>query len=137
MVRLAAFLAASLLPTTVLATPALCSDRTLSEVRSIAGLPHEVQILLGSERRGAEGIADRMERFNATDVIKDGLPMRRFTIAGVSSDCIVVGVEHGGRGYNVERWVYRRDSAAWTAERVGGFWRKPQSVQILLGTGDF
>ena len=103
----------------------------------MANLPHEVRTLLGANRAGRDGVAEEGQDFNATDVLNGDLPMRRFVIAGVSKDCVVVAVEKGGRGYSVRRVVYRQTDSEWFAEEAGGFWRKPESPTALVATGNF
>jgi hypothetical protein len=83
-------------------TPSVAwQGREFVEVGSLASLPAPIQDSLGVGREGAAGIADRGARFNTTDVIQPGLPMRRFVIAGVASDAALVAYERGGRGYSV------------------------------------
>ena len=72
------------------------------EVRTLADLPPRIQSALGATRPGIDGIADRDEPFNATDVVYNDHPTRRFLTAGSDGDTWLVAVEHGGRGYNVE-----------------------------------
>jgi hypothetical protein len=67
------------------------------EVGSIEGLPRDVKKILGRQNTGAEAIADRWEKFNATDVVDDHLPMRRFISGGSGTVFAVVAYEQGGR----------------------------------------
>lgn len=110
-----------------------CSGISFSEARSLVELPGEVGALLGTGRRGSEGIADRGAKFNATDVILDEqLPWRRFGLAAVSASCILVAVEHGGRGYSVELWAFARSGDRWRGEQRQSIFSVPRSMQELI-----
>ncbi len=78
-----------------------------AEVGSLALLPAAIQDSLGARRAGAEGIAERGARFNTTDVVQPGLPMRRFVIAGLAPDAAIVAYERGGRGYSVGIMLFK------------------------------
>src|SRR5439155_14545288 len=80
---------------------------------SLALLPAAIQDSLGARRPGAEGIAERGARFNTTDVVVPGLPMRRFVIAGVAPDAALVAYERGGRGYSVGILLFK-----WSGSRI-------------------
>ena len=96
------------------ATPSVAWEgREFVEVGSLASLPAVIQDSLGAQRAGAEGIADRGARFNTTDVIEPGLPMRRFVVAGLAPDAALVAYERGGRGYSVRVLLYQ-----WSGSRV-------------------
>jgi hypothetical protein len=75
------------------------TDRSLPKqvefvpVSSVAALPETVRARIGRE------MANPGERFNATDVIRSGLPMRRLIFAGVSGSYYLVHYEFGGRGH--------------------------------------
>lgn len=86
--------------------------RTFHEVHSLAQLPAVIRSRLGAGRPGLSGVADRGSPFNATDVVRDDLPMRRFLAAGRAGDTWLVALERGGRGYRVEVFLYsERDTA--------------------------
>jgi hypothetical protein len=89
------------------------NGREFVEVGSLALLPAAIQDELGAQRAGAEGIAERGARFNTTDVVEPGLPMRRFVVAGVAPDAALVAYERGGRGYSVGILLY-----TWSGSRV-------------------
>ena len=108
-----------------------CTDGSLSEVRTLAGLPSKVNLLLGQTTTGLEGIADRDEKFNVTDVIDERLPMRRFIIAGINPTCSLVALEHGGRGYSIELVVIELSSKQWQVTQRRIIRTKPQSVHEL------
>ena len=89
------------------------NEREFVEVGTLTALPPAIQDSLGVQRTGTAGIADRGGRFNTTDVIEPGLPMRRFVIAGIAPDAALVAYERGGRGYSVAVSLY-----SWTGARV-------------------
>ena len=78
----------------------------LREVSTLADLPSVIQSGLGASRSGLDGIADRGELFNATDVVDPTLPMRRFLAAGRDRETWLVALERGGRGYGVEVFLF-------------------------------
>src|SRR5579872_1831801 len=78
------------------------SGHKLRGVRSLSGLPRNLQTTLDLGRAGLDGIADRDGKFNPTDVVDSRLPMRRFLVAGLDGDQALVAVERGGLGYGVE-----------------------------------
>lgn len=105
------------------------------EARSLVDLPEHVGVLLGKGHRGASGIADRDAKFNATDTLLPGdekLPWRRFGLAAISANFILVAIEHGGRGYNVELWVFERSNGEWRGEKHRTIFSVPRSVQELI-----
>jgi hypothetical protein len=85
---------------------------TLHEARSLADLPAVIRSRLGAGRPGLSGVADRGRPFNATDVVRDELPMRRFLAAGRDGDTWLVALERGGRGYRVEVFLFSEREAA-------------------------
>lgn len=89
-------------------TPATVEWRghVLEEVRSLADVPAVIRSGLGAGRPGRDGIADRCESFNATDVVDATRPMRRFLVAGRDRETWLVALEHGGIGYRVEVFLY-------------------------------
>jgi len=78
----------------------------LKEVRALEKLPAGIRSNLGANRQGLEGVADRGRPFNVTDVVNDKLPMRRLLTAGQDGATWLVALEHGGRGYNVEVFLF-------------------------------
>jgi hypothetical protein len=106
----------------------------LVEVKSILALPAEIGSALGASRVGLEGIADRGQSFNKTDVVDSSLPMRRFSIAGASENCILVAVERGGRGYSVEIIWFERASAAWQRSDALNLESPPLSLSELIAS---
>ncbi len=61
-----------------------CVGKPLTEAHSLEILPAQLNSLLGRDRSGLEGIADRTGKFNVTDVVDNKLPMRRFVLAGLN-----------------------------------------------------
>lgn len=110
-----------------------CAGHPLSEVPSVSGLPRDVYSLLGGPEGG---LADRGKKFRKTDAGPGSLPTRRFVLAGVSADCVVIALEHGGRAYRIERWVFRRSDSGWLGELQGGFKRPPKSITELTRSAD-
>ncbi|HTD04247.1 hypothetical protein [Undibacterium sp.] len=104
----------------------------LVELASIEKLPAAVSNLLGANQRGLEGIANRGNKFNATDIVDSELPMRRLGFGAISSNCVLVAIEHGGYGYNVELWSFEYRGLEWHAEKRGITFRIPKSVQELV-----
>ena len=102
------------------------------EVLSIFLLPNRLQEMIGVGRQGLEGIADRNEKFNVTDVIDPTLPMRRFAVAGLSSKSAIVAVERGGRGYNVQILLIPLKSAGEEISETWVLFKKPTTLRALL-----
>jgi len=69
---------------------------------SLRALPTSIQKALNVDRPGVDGVADRGQPFNATDVIIEPGPMRRFITAGHDGNLWLVVLEHGGIGYSVQ-----------------------------------
>jgi hypothetical protein len=87
------------------------------EAQSLRELPAGIQALLGVGLGENGGIADRGDRFNAGDVVGNGLPQRRFALGAVNGDTAVVAVEHGGRGYSVATVEFKQMGATWEPVR--------------------
>jgi hypothetical protein len=136
---LAAYLLTALL--IALATPIAAADMsfpvdtgTLVEVRSIEGLPTDVKKILGRQKTGVDGIADKWEKFNTTDVIYDQLPMRRFIAGGSGPSSAVVAYEQGGRGYSIQAAAFALERSGWI--KVGQ-WTLHENPYTLRGLVDF
>jgi hypothetical protein len=108
----------------------------LVEVRSIEALPSGVRGALGASQSGLDGIADRGQSFNKTDVVDSTLPMRRFSIGGVSEDCVLVAIERGGRGYWIEVLVFERTSDAWKAKGLASLESPPGTLSELTSSAN-
>jgi len=96
--------------------PARAGDEWV-EAQSLRELPAGIQALLGVGLGEEGGIADRGDRFNASDVTGSGLPQRRFALGAVNGDTAVVAVEQGGRGYSVATVEFRQVGATWEPVR--------------------
>lgn len=81
---------------------------------SIKELPDQVQLFLGKFIQGTSGIADISEKFNPYDTITDSsIPMKRLVRGFISDTCIQLTVEHGGRGYYVEKLEFQLTDNGW------------------------
>jgi hypothetical protein len=83
-------------------------NQPLREVNSLEHLPIKIKTLIGAERAGLDGVANRGEAFNSTDAVDSKLllPFRRFIVAGVGKDVVLVALEHGGIAYFVEVFLF-------------------------------
>ncbi len=97
---------------------------TFQEVRALAGLPPTIKSTLGVGRPGLDGVADRGQSFNVTDMVDDRVPMRRLLSAGRDGDNWIVAIERGGRGYSVEVFLFSAHEAA------------PKQTWVLRDLGD-
>jgi hypothetical protein len=109
-----------------------CSGVAVTEVRSLDKLPNPLRRLLPNSTSGLNGIADRGDRFNATDVVDDDLPMRRFSLAAVGTTCAVIAVEYGGRAHGFELTEYRLTGTGWNSIAHHAVFNEPKSVKDLL-----
>jgi hypothetical protein len=99
------------------------------ELRTLQELPLSIQNALGVGRVGLEGIADAGGRFNVTDVVDSALPMKRFTVAGISSKQVLVVIEQGGRGHYFEVLLFElpnQEKQKWT------LFEKPAGLRGLI-----
>ncbi len=102
------------------------------EARSIQSLPTHIQNALGVGQPGLDGIADQNGQFNATDVVDSALPRRRFALAGLSSDAVLVAIEQGGRGYNVQVSFIPLASKDAKPSETWTLFKKPESLRALV-----
>ena len=109
-----------------------CIDKPLTEARSLEALPLQLNSLLGRDRGGLEGIAERNGKFNVTDVVDDKLPMRRFILAGLSASCAIVAVERGGRAHTYEVVAFEYTNAKWRIAQRRSINAAPRSLQELV-----
>lgn len=105
---------------------------SLVEVRTLDGLPREVNALLGRGRSGPDGIADAGEPFNETDVVDSLLPARRFIVGGSSLSSILVAYEQGGRGYSVHAIGFVLERSGWSHVGQCTLSRNPYSLRGLI-----
>jgi hypothetical protein len=120
------------------AEPSICYGADFAEIRALSDLPPVVARLLGVDTKGAEGIADPGAPFSSTDVTVDELPHRRFSVAAVSTNCVLVAVERGANGYSVELWFFLRNGADWQ-RGIYGFLSPvlPRSLDELLTNAEY
>jgi hypothetical protein len=105
---------------------------SLMEVRTLKGLPDEVNALLGRATRGSVGIADLGEAFNRTEAADWHLPMRRFIIAGSSLNSVLVAYELGGHAYSIRAKGFVLGRTGW--QQVGAWTlnTSPHSLRELV-----
>ena len=108
-----------------------CTSKPLTEARSLERLPSEISSLLGRERAGLEGIADRGGKFNVTDVVDNKLPRRRFVLGGFNDACAVVAIEHGGRGHWFEVVTFTQTKGKWQFRERRSIDAAPTSLDAL------
>lgn len=79
--------------------------------RSFSALPQEQQsfIKLG----GSNAIADKGGPFQPGCADDGKTPMRRLVMAAISTECILVAIEHGGAGHGAGLRVFLREGDAW------------------------
>ena len=109
-----------------------CAGKPLTEAHSLEILPAQLNSLLGRDRSGLEGIADRNGKFNVTDVVDNKLPMRRFVLAGLSASCAIVAVERGGRAHTYEVVAFEHINARWRVAQRWSINAAPRSLQELV-----
>jgi hypothetical protein len=105
---------------------------SMVEVGSIEGFPADVKKILGRQNIGAGGIADRWEKFNATDVVDNHLPMRRFITGGSGTVFAVVAYEQGGRGHSIRAATFGMRRSGWVMEGQWTLQEKPYDLRGLL-----
>ena len=114
------------------ASHASCDLRSAAQVESVHALPPSLAAILGTSSPGPGGIADRGGPFNRTDVIREPLPMRRFHIAAVTPECVVVAFEQGGRGYSMQIVTFMYvPPDGWSPEQPKVIERLPKSLAEL------
>ena len=114
------------------AMPAACTAEHFAEARSLSQLPTAVAQTLGRDVPGLEGIADRGGRFNPTDVPSPGLPMKRFTLAALGKDCVLVVIERGGIAHYFSLLAFERTGPVWRMTELGLLPGPPVTLQELL-----
>lgn len=95
------------------------------KVESLAGLPPQVQALLGVRRHGFMGIADRGQDFNATDMLSGDMPSRRLRRACMSGGQVIVMLDLGGIAMHGELKTF--------AKKRNGTWSKSRGVVVWSG----
>ena len=104
-----------------------------TEAQSLRELPAGIQALLGVGL-GADGIADRGEKFNEGDVRADNMPARRFALGVVNGDTVMVAVEQGGRVNAVSAVEFRQAGTLWDAVRCASMTELPRRGTELVDT---
>ena len=102
---------------------------TFQEVKSLADVPALIQQELGVSDPGLAGVADKGRPFNATDRLDGNLPRRRLLAAGFDGDLWLVALEHGGRGYNVQAYLFSGDGNLRKHKVLPG---RPETIQAVL-----
>lgn len=106
------------------------------EAQSLRELPAGVQVVLGVGLEPQDdGIADRGEPFNSTDVVIAGVTppqRRRFALALVGADTVVVAIERGGIGRWVQTVELKQAGSTWETTRCASTSTTPQHGDQLL-----
>jgi hypothetical protein len=95
-----------------------CKETELLLVPKLSALAPRIAELMGSERAGREGIAEKGQEFNVTDLLHESLPVRRFAIAGASERCALVALERGGYGRAMELWSFVKSRDGWQGKKL-------------------
>lgn len=134
MTRRSLLLCALFLPGSTVAKPeeAEWAGHTLQEVKNLRELPAGVQAALGVGKPALDGIADRGERYNATDVADSRLPMRRFLVGGFDDRTALIAVEHGGIGWGVIVYAFSYTAQRAAIDRKWNMSKKPESLRDLI-----
>ena len=110
-----------------------CQGQIYSLVHSLNDLPTPVAVLLGKGISGQLGIADSGQPYQETDVImNDSLPWRRFRMAAVSANDVRAVVDHGGRGWHMDIWIFHRREDGWHGAQQGWTVQMKDNLAFLL-----
>jgi hypothetical protein len=121
------------LPCAAIADSELPIDpRSLVEVHTLEALPKEVISLLGRQKADTLGIADVREKFNATDVVLDHVPRRRFLVAGASSLCALVAYEQGGHSLSFHAAAFSLGASGWSQVGQWTLKEEPRRLREIL-----
>ena len=112
-------------------TWALCEQEHFGGEVKLKELPLQVQKILKVDEPGYWGIAEKDQEFNATDVVRPNLPMRRLAIAIKSPSCALTAVEQGGRGYSVKLTGFEFREGAWQKIADRTVFKVPQTSAEL------
>ena len=105
---------------------------SLVEVHTLAALPSEVTSLLGRQKADIQGIADVREKFNATDVVVDHVPRRRFLVAGAGSLCALVAYEQGGHSLSFHAAAFSLGASGWSEVGEWTLKEEPHRLREIL-----
>jgi hypothetical protein len=108
-----------------------CAPDTYLEARSLASLPDGVHATLVHAPHKPQEISDRGGPFNAGDF--GGGPFRRFALAAIGLNQLVVAVEDGGIAYWVEVWRFQRGATGWVGQQDRSVSTVPTSAKNLIG----
>ena len=101
------------------------------ELRSLNELPPDILSFLVNDP--PQGIADRDGKFNLTDVVVDrSVPSRRFVIAAISIDRVIVEIEHGGRAHYFQNLDFRSSRRHWVYQSRHNLFTKAGDLPALL-----
>ena len=92
----------------------------------------DVKKSLGRGKAGVEGIADKWEKFNATDAMYNQLPGRRFITGGAGASSVLVSYEQGGIGYTIRAAAFALDRSGWVQVGQWKLSENPCSLHRLL-----
>jgi hypothetical protein len=101
-----------------------CERRWL-RVETFESLPSEARSQMMEGGAFSGDISPAGGPFNAGDV--GGGPWRRFLYGATYEGNLLVAVEHGGRGYFVERWQFKVGQGNAQNSNVSSLARKPES----------
>lgn len=109
-----------------------CAGETVAEAHSLKRLPDRLREQL-PKSHGLDGLADRGEGFNPTDVVNSALPMQRFVLAAVGRSCAVLAVQFGGivNGFKLSEY-HLSDLGSWQAVGCHLVFQEPTSARELL-----
>lgn len=117
---------------TAFAAPSACAGRAFVEAQSLSALPAPVARLLGRDRPGLEGIADKGAPFTVTDAVSTPLPAKRFVLAAVNQDCVIVALEVGGIAHYFSLHAFERTNQTWRDTDLGVIPKAPHTLKELL-----
>jgi hypothetical protein len=107
-----------------------CPADTYVEVTTLTALPEPVRVMLSRSGRGFIEVSDRGGPLNPGDV--GGGPFRRFAVAAMGIDHLLVAMENGGNASNVEAWMFELGPQGWTGERATFLRKPPASAKDLI-----
>lgn len=107
-----------------------CPADTFVEATTLTALPAPVRIMLSRSGRGFTQVSDRGGPFNPGDI--GGGPFRRFAVAAMGIDHLLVAMENGGLASNVEAWTFELGPEGWTGQRAAFLRRPPASAKELI-----
>jgi hypothetical protein len=87
------------------------------EVASVKDLPFSVQQQLGVGDED-DAIADRGEPFNASCVVFDKTPRKRFVLGAMRGDTVMVAVEFGGLALHTQSIAFLRSGQDWIKQET-------------------